>query len=74
MKLVNSLEELKEQAENLMGKTITHQTGKKEKKLKTLHEEASEISKEFYLSCVVDRSSSKIAFIIVQQAEWILKK
>ena len=26
-------------------------------------EEASEIAKEFYLSCVVDRESSKIAFI-----------
>ena len=35
VKLVNSLEELKEQAENLMGKIlVTHQTGKKEKKLK----------------------------------------
>ncbi len=65
VKLVNSLEELKEQAENLMGKTlVTHQTGKKGKEVKRLYiEEASEISKEFYLSCVVDRSSSKIAFI-----------
>ena len=26
-------------------------------------EEASEISKEFYLSCLIDRQSSKIAFI-----------
>ena len=35
VKLVNSLDELKEQAENLMGKIlVTHQTGKKEKKLK----------------------------------------
>jgi len=65
VKLVNSLEELKEQAENLMGKIlVTHQTGKKGKEVKRLYiEEASEISKEFYLSCVVDRSSSKIAFI-----------
>ena len=65
VKLVDSLKELKEQAENLMGKIlVTHQTGKKGKEVKRLYiEEASEISKEFYLSCVVDRSSSKIAFI-----------
>ena len=30
-------------------------------------EESSEISKEFYLSCVVDRATSKIAFISSDQ-------
>ena len=49
----------------MLGKTlITHQTGKDGKKVKRLYiEEASEISKEFYLSCLVDRASDKIAFI-----------
>ena len=49
----------------MMGKTlITHQTGPSGKKVKRLYiEEASEILKEFYLSCLVDRESSKIAFI-----------
>ena len=43
---------------------ITHQTGPEGKKVKRLYiEEASDISKEFYLSCLVDRESSKIAFI-----------
>ena len=43
---------------------ITHQTGPLGKKVKRLYiEEASEIQKEFYLSCLVDRASSKIAFI-----------
>jgi succinyl-CoA synthetase beta subunit len=43
---------------------ITHQTGPKGKEVKRLYvEEASEIKKEFYLSCLVDRESSKIAFI-----------
>ena len=48
-----------------MGKVlITHQTGPKGKEVKRLYvEEASSISKEFYLSCLVDRESSKIAFI-----------
>ena len=43
---------------------ITHQTGPEGKEVKRLYiEEASDISKEFYLSCLVDRGSSKIAFI-----------
>ena len=43
---------------------ITHQTGTEGKQVKRLYiEEASEISKEFYLSCLIDRESSKIAFI-----------
>ena len=49
----------------MMGKVlITHQTGPEGKKVKRLYvEEASEILKEFYLSCLVDRQTSKIAFI-----------
>ena len=43
---------------------ITHQTGPEGKKVKRLYiEEASDISKEFYLSCLIDRETSKIAFI-----------
>ena len=43
---------------------VTHQTGPEGKKVQRLYvEEASEILKEFYLSCLVDRESSKIAFI-----------
>ena len=49
----------------MMGKIlITHQTGPAGKEVKRLYiEEASKILKEFYLSCLVDRESSKIAFI-----------
>ena len=63
--IVNSIDELKQAANHLFGKTlITHQTGPKGKKVERLYvEEASNISKEFYLSCLVDRKSSKIAFI-----------
>jgi succinyl-CoA synthetase beta subunit len=48
-----------------MGKVlVTHQTGPEGKEVKRLYiEEASDISKEFYLSCLVDRETSKIAFI-----------
>ena len=65
VKLVSDIQSLKEEAKKMLGKTlITHQTGKDGKKVKRLYiEEASEISKEFYLSCLVDRASDKIAFI-----------
>jgi succinyl-CoA synthetase beta subunit len=65
VKLVKSVDELKEQAKIMFGMNlITHQTGPEGKEVKRLYiEEASEISKEFYLSCLVDRESSKIAFI-----------
>ena len=56
---------MKSEAKNLLGKVlITHQTGPQGREVKRLYiEEASEIHKEFYLSCLVDRASSKIAFI-----------
>ena len=65
VKLVKSVDELKEQAKIMLGMNlITHQTGPEGKKVKRLYiEEASDISKELYLSCLVDRASSKIAFI-----------
>ena len=65
IKLVKTNEDLIKEISNMFGKTlITHQTGPQGKKVKRLYiEEASEIQKEFYLSCLVDRASSKIAFI-----------
>ena len=65
VKLIKNLKDLEKEAKNMMGKIlVTHQTGPEGKEVKRLYvEEASEISKELYLSCVVDRSSSKIAFI-----------
>ena len=65
VKLVKNFQELKKEAKKMMGKIlITHQTGLNGKEVKRLYiEEASDIAKEFYLSCLVDRESSKIAFI-----------
>ena len=65
VKLIKNLSELESEAKSMMGKIlITHQTGPKGKKVKRLYiEEASNISKEFYLSCLIDRETSKIAFI-----------
>ena len=57
--------ELEQEAKKMLGKIlVTPQTGNKGKKINRLYvEETCDISKEFYLSCVVDRKSSKIAFI-----------
>ena len=65
IKIVNDIYELKKEAKNLLGKKlITPQTGPEGKIVKRLYiEETCSIKKEFYLSCLVDRSSSKIAFI-----------
>ena len=65
VKVVNNFDELNKEAHELFGKVlVTHQTGPQGREVKRLYlEDASEIAKEFYLSCLVDRASSKIAFI-----------
>ena len=65
VKVVENIEQLKQEAKILLGKVlVTHQTGPQGREVKRLYiEEASDIQREFYLSCLVDRASSKIAFI-----------
>jgi succinyl-CoA synthetase beta subunit len=69
VKILNTIEELGVAAKELLGKTlVTHQTGPEGRKVKRLYvEESSNIEKEFYLSCLIDRASSKIAFISSDQ-------
>ena len=69
VKILNTIEELSFAAKELLGKTlVTYQTGPEGRKVKRLYvEESSNIDKEFYLSCLVDRASSKIAFISSEQ-------
>ena len=65
IKIVKSKQDLKKEIQKMFGKTlITHQTGSEGKKVRRVYvEEASIIKKELYLACLIDRSSSKIAFI-----------
>ena len=69
IKILNNIKELTDAAKEMLGKTlITHQTGPNGKEVKRLYiEESSKIKKEFYLSCLIDRASSKIAFISSDQ-------
>ena len=64
VKILDNIDDLREAAKKLLGKIlITHQTGPEGREVKRLYvEESSNIDKEFYLSCLVDRASSKIAF------------
>ena len=65
VKLIKNTKDLINEAKKMFGKVlVTHQTGPEGKEVKRLYiEEASNIEKEFYLSCLVDRETSKIAFI-----------
>ncbi len=76
VKLIKNISELKKEAENLLGKKlVTPQTGPNGKIVKRLYiEEASDILNEYYLSCLVDRQSSKIAFISSREGGMDIEK
>tara|TARA_Y100000590_G_scaffold117568_2_gene134394 strand:- start:10003 stop:11163 length:1161 start_codon:yes stop_codon:yes gene_type:complete len=65
VKLVKSNADLIQEAKKMFGmKLITHQTGPEGREVKRVYiEETCNIIKEYYLSCLIDRSSSRIAFI-----------
>ncbi|MDA7593835.1 ADP-forming succinate--CoA ligase subunit beta [Candidatus Pelagibacter sp.] len=69
VKILDTIEELGVAAKELLGKTlVTHQTGPEGREVKRLYVEvSSNIDKEFYLSCLIDRASSKIVFISSDQ-------
>ena len=76
VKILDSLNELEKSAKELLGKKlVTHQTGPAGREVKRLYVEvSSNIEKEFYLSCLVDRASSKIAFISSDQGGMDIEK
>src|SRR6478752_6043523 len=66
VKVVKSIDEVKREAERLLGATlITHQTGPHGKQVNRLYiEEGSAIEKEFYLSMLLDRETSRVAIVV----------
>ena len=66
VKVVKSLEDVKKEATRILGSTlVTHQTGPHGKKVNRLYiEEGSAIDKEFYLSALIDRETSRVAFVV----------
>lgn len=65
VKIARNLEEVRAYAKELLGKVlVTHQTGPQGKEVKRLYvEEGSDIKKEYYLSLVVDRQTSRVTLM-----------
>src|SRR5580704_18325358 len=65
VKVVKSVADAKREAERLLGSVlITHQTGPQGRQVRRVYiEEGSAIDREYYLSALVDRSTSRIAFV-----------
>lgn len=66
VKLAKTLDEVETLTKDMIGLTlVTHQTGPEGKVVKRVYiEEGTSISKELYLSLVVDRASSWVTFIV----------
>src|SRR5215813_3463262 len=65
VKVVKSIDDVAKEAKRMLGMTlVTHQTGPHGRVIKRLYiEDGSDIARELYLSALVDRATSKIAFI-----------
>ena len=65
VKVVKSLDDVKAEANRMLGMTlVTHQTGPAGKLVQRIYvEEGSDIKRELYLSVLVDRETSRVAFI-----------
>ncbi len=66
VKVVSSRDDAISEAEKMFGMNlITPQTGAEGKEVKRIYiENGSDIKKELYLSCLLDRATSKVAFIV----------
>ncbi|HEY8949790.1 MAG TPA: ADP-forming succinate--CoA ligase subunit beta [Rhizomicrobium sp.] len=66
VKVVKSIEDVEKEAKRMLGMTlVTHQTGPAGRVVKRLYiEDGSAIDRELYLSALVDRETSRIAFIV----------
>jgi succinyl-CoA synthetase beta subunit len=66
VKVVKSLDDVRREAERMLGMTlVTHQTGPQGRIVKRLYiEDGSAIERELYLSALVDRATSRVAFIV----------
>src|SRR5262245_49467167 len=76
VKVVKSIDDVKKEATRLLGSTlVTHQTGPQGKQVHRLYiEEGSAIEKEFYLSMLVDRETSRIAMVVSTEGGMDIEK
>jgi succinyl-CoA synthetase beta subunit len=66
VKLARSIDEVRAEATKMLGMTlVTHQTGPKGRVVRRLYiEEGAAIAKEYYLSLLVDRETSRVAVVV----------
>ena len=65
VKVVKSIADVEKEAKRMLGMTlVTHQTGPRGREVRRLYiEDGSDIARELYLSALVDRETSRVAFI-----------
>lgn len=76
VKVVKSVDDVKKEAQRMLGSTlVTHQTGPAGKEVHRLYiEEGAAIAKEFYLSLLVDRETSRVAFVVSTEGGMDIEK
>jgi succinyl-CoA synthetase beta subunit len=76
VKLVKSIDDVKKESQRILGSTlVTHQTGPAGKEVRRLYiEEGSAIDREFYLSALVDRKASRVAFVVSTEGGMDIEK
>jgi len=76
VKFASNMSELREFSSSILGMTlVTHQTGPEGKLVKRLLiEQACNIEKEFYAGIVLDRSSSKLTFMVSTEGGMEIEK
>src|ERR671910_3620167 len=76
VKVVKSIDDVKKEATRILGSTlVTHQTGPKGKQVNRLYiEEGSAIDKEFYLSMLLDRETSRVAIVVSTEGGMDIEK
>src|SRR5882757_10904770 len=76
VKVVKSVDDVKKEATRLLGSTlVTHQTGPKGKQVNRLYiEDGSAIDREFYLSMLVDRETSRVAIVVSTEGGMDIEK
>ncbi|MGE4249247.1 MAG: ADP-forming succinate--CoA ligase subunit beta [Parvibaculaceae bacterium] len=76
VKVVKSIDDVRNEAKRLIGATlVTHQTGPQGKVVQRIYvEEGSAIDKEFYLALLVDRETSRLAFVVSTEGGMDIEK
>jgi succinyl-CoA synthetase beta subunit len=76
VRLAKSIAEVKQYATEMLGNTlVTAQTGPEGKKVQRLYiEDGSQIDRELYLSAIIDRETSRVAFIVSTEGGMDIEK